>query len=82
MFRQVPKLEGAGPGFIRRNDGDTVKFGRGEEAMQLNYGPDPLLCNLQLAYFVGAELQMLFSKCMRMLMNLISFESTSLLSTF
>jgi len=37
------------PGFIRLCDGDQIIFGGGPEAVRLGFGPNPLLCNLQLA---------------------------------
>jgi hypothetical protein len=39
----------AGPIPIYLRDGEEIKFGGGLEANRLGPGPDPLLCNLQLA---------------------------------
>jgi hypothetical protein len=49
VYRRLPSSTRAGPGFIRLQDGDEIKFGEGPEASRLGSGPEPLLCNLQLA---------------------------------
>ena len=49
IYRNVPYSTAKGPGFIRLCDGDQIVFGGGPEAARLGPGPNPLLCNLQLA---------------------------------
>jgi hypothetical protein len=49
IYRRVPYFPEKGPGFIRCCDGDQVVFGGGPEAARLGSGPNPSLCNLQLA---------------------------------
>ncbi|KAH7885711.1 hypothetical protein F5I97DRAFT_1808679 [Phlebopus sp. FC_14] len=51
IYRRVPAPDtpAPGPGYIRLRDGDEILFGRGPDGMKLGLGPDPLLCNLQLA---------------------------------
>jgi len=49
IYRNVPYESGEGPGFIRLCDGDEIVFGGGSDAARLGPGPNPLLCNLQLA---------------------------------
>jgi len=50
IYRRVPKtVTTKGPGLIRFSDGDQIPFGGGPEAAQLGFGPNPSLCNLQLA---------------------------------
>ena len=49
IYRRIPQLTTAGPGFIRFRDGDPITFGEGPEARRLGTGPLPLLCNLRLA---------------------------------
>ena len=49
IYRRVPYKTVKGPGFICLCDGDQIVFGGGPEAAQLGPGPNPLLCNLQLA---------------------------------
>ncbi|KAF8330340.1 uncharacterized protein EI90DRAFT_2922256 [Cantharellus anzutake] len=49
IYRRVPYLTAKGPGFICHCDGDQIAFGGGPEAARLGSGPNPLLCNLQLA---------------------------------
>jgi hypothetical protein len=49
IYRRLSRSTGPGPGFICLRDGEEIKFGRGPEAKQLGPGPDPQLCNLQLA---------------------------------
>jgi hypothetical protein len=49
IYRRVPHSPGKGPGYIRFCDGNQVVFGGGPEAARLGSGPNPLLCNLQLA---------------------------------
>jgi len=48
IYRNVHSGAGS-PGIIRLHDGDQIDFGRGFEAAQLGFGPNLLLCNLQLA---------------------------------
>lgn len=48
-YRRVPYSAAAGPGFIRLRDGDEILFGQGPEGDTFGIGPDPLLCNIQLA---------------------------------
>jgi len=46
----IPTVAGKqGPGFIALREGDEIRFGRGVEGNELNIGPIPRLCNLQLA---------------------------------
>jgi len=49
IYRRVPYKTVKGPGFICLCDGDQIVFGGGPEAARLGPGPNPLLCNLQLA---------------------------------
>ena len=49
IYRRVPYKTAKGPGTIRLRDGDQIVFGGGPEAARLGPGPNPLLCNLQLA---------------------------------
>jgi hypothetical protein len=49
IYRRVPYRATKGPGIIRFRDGDQIVFGGGPEAARLGPGPNPLLCNLQLA---------------------------------
>ena len=49
IYRRVPSSPEGGPGFITLHDGEEITFGRGPEAACLGSGPDPVLCNLQLA---------------------------------
>jgi len=49
IYRRVPRTDQPGPGYITLRDGQDVKFGMGPEANRIGSGPDPLLCNLQLA---------------------------------
>ncbi|KAH9987610.1 hypothetical protein BJV74DRAFT_841160 [Russula compacta] len=50
FFRTNPTVpQKRGPGFITLREGDEIQFGRGREGEQLNKGPIPRLCNLQLA---------------------------------
>ena len=49
IYRRIPSSAEAGPGYIGFHDGDRITFGGGPEAERLGSGPDPLLCNLQLA---------------------------------
>jgi len=48
IYRNVPTCAES-PGDIRLCDGDQIPFGGGPEAARLGSGPNPLLCNLQLA---------------------------------
>ncbi|KAH9970929.1 hypothetical protein BJV74DRAFT_783921 [Russula compacta] len=48
IYRNVPS-SAESPGIIRLNDGDQIIFGGGLEAARLGFGPNPALCNLQLA---------------------------------
>ena len=48
IYRNVPYW-GESPGDICLCDGDQIVFGGGPEAARLGFGPNPLLCNLQLA---------------------------------
>src|SRR5712671_4451072 len=48
IYRNVP-TSSESPGIIRLRDGDQIIFGGGPEAARLGFGPNPLLCNLQLA---------------------------------
>jgi hypothetical protein len=49
IYRRVPHSSVKGPGYIHFHDGDQITFGKGPEATRLGSGPNPLLCNLQLA---------------------------------
>ncbi|KAK2462249.1 hypothetical protein APHAL10511_005745 [Amanita phalloides] len=49
IYRRIPFSTEVGPGYITFRDGGQITFGRGPEAARLGSGPDPLLCNLQLA---------------------------------
>ncbi|KAF8325089.1 uncharacterized protein EI90DRAFT_3129205 [Cantharellus anzutake] len=49
IYRRVPYKTAKGPGIIRLHDGDQIVFGGGPEAARLGPGPNPSLCNLQLA---------------------------------
>jgi len=49
IYRRVPSSPERGPGFITFHDGEEIAFGRGPEAAHLGPGPNPVLCNLQLA---------------------------------
>ena len=49
IYRRVPYKTTKGPGYIRLFDGDQIVFGGGPEAARLGLGPNPSLCNLQLA---------------------------------
>ncbi|KAF8330339.1 uncharacterized protein EI90DRAFT_3124372 [Cantharellus anzutake] len=49
IYRRVPYKTAKGPGIIRLRDGDQIVFGGGPEAARLGPGPNPLLCNVQLA---------------------------------
>ena len=37
------------PRFTTLREGDEIRFGQGDECEELNNGPIPVLCNLQLA---------------------------------
>ena len=38
IYRRIPQLTTAGPGFIRFRDGDPITFGEGPEARRLGMG--------------------------------------------
>ncbi|KAH9977546.1 hypothetical protein BJV74DRAFT_860371 [Russula compacta] len=48
IYRNVPS-SAENTGIIRLKDGDQINFGGGLEAARLGFGPNPALCNLQLA---------------------------------
>jgi len=49
IYRRIPYNPKPGPGYVRMQDGDEIKFGGGSEGPELGHGPSAALCNLQLA---------------------------------
>ena len=41
--------EECSPGLIDLSEGEEILFGKGTEGKKLDYGPNPVLCNLRLA---------------------------------
>jgi hypothetical protein len=49
LFRRIPFVRDKGPATIPLRDGDEIRFGLGSEGERHGGGPDPFLCNIQLA---------------------------------
>ena len=49
LYRRIPHSNEIGPGFILLRDGHQIPFGGGPESGRLGGGPNPRLCELQLA---------------------------------